>query len=58
LLEHGSRFLFSSITTDGISLVDQPGLAAGDSLWGDLEVTKFFGGPFSNEEIQRRLQTE
>jgi len=38
--------------------VDQPGLAAGDSLWGDLEVTKFFDGPFSNEEIQRRLQTE
>ena len=27
-------------------------------LWGDLEVTKFFGGPFSEEEIQRRLQVE
>jgi [ribosomal protein S5]-alanine N-acetyltransferase len=28
------------------------------ALWGDLEVTKFFGGPFSSEKIQRRLQTE
>lgn len=27
-------------------------------LWGDLEVTKFFGGPFSDEEIARRLQVE
>jgi [ribosomal protein S5]-alanine N-acetyltransferase len=27
-------------------------------LWGDLEVTKFFGGPFPDEEIQRRLQVE
>ena len=27
-------------------------------LWGDLEVTKFFGGPFPEEEIQRRLQVE
>jgi RimJ/RimL family protein N-acetyltransferase len=27
-------------------------------LWGDLEVTKFFGGPFPEEEIGRRLQVE
>lgn len=27
-------------------------------LWGDLEVTKFIGGPFSNSQIQRRLLTE
>jgi ribosomal-protein-alanine N-acetyltransferase len=27
-------------------------------LWGDIEVTKFFGGPFPEEEIQRRLQIE
>jgi len=27
-------------------------------LWGDLEVTKFFGGPFAEEEIARRLQGE
>src|SRR5947208_3028431 len=27
-------------------------------LWGDLEVTKFFGGPFPEEEVQRRLQVE
>ena len=28
------------------------------ALWGDLEVTKYFGGPFSNQEIARRLQRE
>lgn len=27
-------------------------------LWGDREVTKFFGGPFSEAEIERRLQVE
>lgn len=28
------------------------------ALWGDPEVTKFFGGPFSEAEIERRLQVE
>ena len=27
-------------------------------LWGDLEVTRYFGGPFSEEEIARRLERE
>jgi len=27
-------------------------------LWGDLQVTRFFGGPFSDEEIARRLERE
>jgi RimJ/RimL family protein N-acetyltransferase len=27
-------------------------------LWGNLEVTRFFGGPFSDEEIGRRLERE
>lgn len=27
-------------------------------LWGDIEVTRFFGGPFSDEEIDRRLERE
>jgi len=27
-------------------------------LWGDLEVTKFFGGPFSEEEIRMRFKRE
>src|SRR5262249_20738099 len=27
-------------------------------LWGDLEVTKFFGGPFSEQVIQRRFKRE
>ncbi len=28
------------------------------SLWGDPEVTRFFGGPFSKEAVQRRLELE
>jgi RimJ/RimL family protein N-acetyltransferase len=27
-------------------------------LWGDIEVTRFFGGPFSEEEIGKRLERE
>jgi ribosomal-protein-alanine N-acetyltransferase len=27
-------------------------------LWGDIEVTRFFGGPFSEDEIRRRLERE
>jgi len=27
-------------------------------LWGDIEVTRFFGGPFSNEEVRLRLERE
>ncbi len=27
-------------------------------LWGDVEVTRFFGGPFSDEEIAQRLERE
>jgi [ribosomal protein S5]-alanine N-acetyltransferase len=27
-------------------------------LWGDIEVTRFFGGPFSTEEIDERLRRE
>lgn len=28
------------------------------ALWGDLEVTKYFGGPFPEDEIERRLERE
>src|SRR5713226_2248019 len=28
------------------------------ALWGDINVTRFFGGPFSEEEIGRRLERE
>ena len=31
---------------------------AARELWRDLQVTQFFGGPFSDEEIARRLQRE
>jgi ribosomal-protein-alanine N-acetyltransferase len=27
-------------------------------LWGDVEVTRFFGGPFSDEEVRVRLEHE
>jgi ribosomal-protein-alanine N-acetyltransferase len=33
-------------------------LPAARALWGDLEVTRFFGGPFSEEEIAQRLGRE
>ena len=33
-------------------------LAAARELWGDIEVTRFFGGPFSDEEIGQRLERE
>ena len=36
----------------------QDDLPLARDLWGDLEVTKFFGGPFPEQEIQRRLQVE
>jgi ribosomal-protein-alanine N-acetyltransferase len=27
-------------------------------LWGDLEVTKYFGGPFSEDEVRKRFKHE
>jgi [ribosomal protein S5]-alanine N-acetyltransferase len=33
-------------------------LPAARELWGDMEVTRFFGGPFSDEEIGERLERE
>ena len=36
----------------------QDDLPLARDLWGDLQVTRFFGGPFSEEEIARRLQVE
>ncbi len=30
-------------------------LPLAQELWGDIEVTRFFGGPFSEEEIAKRL---
>ena len=27
-------------------------------LWADIEVTRFFGGPFSEEEVRKRLERE
>ncbi len=36
----------------------QEDLPLARELWGDLEVTRFFGGPFSEEEIGQRLERE
>jgi [ribosomal protein S5]-alanine N-acetyltransferase len=33
-------------------------LPLAQELWGDLEVTKFFGGPFSEDEIRMRFKRE
>jgi len=33
-------------------------LPLAQQLWGDLEVTKFFGGPFSEKEIRTRFKRE
>jgi ribosomal-protein-alanine N-acetyltransferase len=33
-------------------------LALASELWGDPEVTKYFGGPFTGKEIERRLGVE
>jgi len=42
----------------GFRCWSQDDLPLARDLWGDLEVTKFFGGPFPDGEIQRRLQVE
>lgn len=45
-----ARLGFRCWTRDDLPLAQQ--------LWGDVEVTRFFGGPFSDEEIARRLDRE
>jgi [ribosomal protein S5]-alanine N-acetyltransferase len=32
--------------------------ALAKELWGDVEVTRYFGGPFSDEEVQSRFERE
>jgi len=45
-----ARLGFRCWTRDDLSLARD--------LWGDIEVTRFFGGPFSDEEICQRLDRE
>ena len=33
-------------------------LPLAQAIWGDPEVTRFVGGPFSNEQVQERLERE
>jgi [ribosomal protein S5]-alanine N-acetyltransferase len=42
----------------GFRCWSQEDLPLAHQLWGDIEVTRFFGGPFSSEEIDRRLRLE
>jgi hypothetical protein len=42
----------------GFRCWSQNDLPLARELWGDLEVTRFFGGPFSEEEIVARLNRE
>lgn len=45
-----ARLGFRCWTRDDLPLAVQ--------LWGDMEVTRFFGGPFSDEEIVERFERE
>jgi [ribosomal protein S5]-alanine N-acetyltransferase len=45
-----ARLGFRWWTADDLPLASQ--------LWGDIEVTRFLGGPFSSEEIAKRLERE
>jgi len=42
----------------GFRCWSQHDLPLARQLWGDIEVTRFFGGPFSDEEITKRLERE
>lgn len=42
----------------GFRCWSQDDLPLAGELWGDIEVTRFFGGPFSEEEISQRLEHE
>ena len=44
------RLGFRWWTADDLPLAQQ--------LWGDLEVTKYFGGPFSEDEVRKRFKHE
>jgi len=49
---------FLKSTRLGFRLWTLGDLPFAQQLWGDIEVTRFFGGPFSEEEIARRLERE
>ena len=42
----------------GFRLWNKKDLPLAQALWGDTEVTKFFGGPFPESEIRERLEGE
>jgi len=53
---HESYFLKSERL--GFRCWSKDDLPLARELWGDIEVTRFFGGPFSDEEISERLERE
>src|SRR5512137_1066998 len=42
----------------GFRCWSQDDLPLARELWGDIEVTRFFGGPFSDDEVAQRLHRE
>jgi [ribosomal protein S5]-alanine N-acetyltransferase len=49
---------FLKTTRLGFRCWTKDDLPLAHELWGDIQVTRFFGGPFSAEEITQRLQRE
>ncbi|MGB6128263.1 MAG: GNAT family N-acetyltransferase [Psychrilyobacter sp.] len=52
------REMFYTKNTIGISIWEKENLNLALELWGDSEVTKFIGGPFSSEEVKKKLNVE
>jgi RimJ/RimL family protein N-acetyltransferase len=49
-LPKSNRLVFRHWTSDDLPLAE--------SLWGDAEVTRFFGGPLRGDEVRARLEVE
>ena len=42
----------------GFRCWEEKDFALARGLWGDIEVTRYFGGPFSDDEVRARLERE
>jgi ribosomal-protein-alanine N-acetyltransferase len=57
-LDAASHSYFLKTQRLGFRCWTKEDLPAARELWGDLQVTRFFGGPFSEGEIAQRLERE
>jgi [ribosomal protein S5]-alanine N-acetyltransferase len=57
MTEAADKYLFQSERL-GFRWWTADDLRLAQELWGDLEVTKFFGGPFSEDEVRLRFKRE